>query len=668
MTGPWNGTTVTTEITTPLILVQGIWAVEFRNLVGEYACNMGFVANHCWSVRFIDCRMEHCARDPLNASGSSFIQALFNQIHHCDDNAISAHSLTTQSWSLVNNVEIAFNTVTDTPGLSFQGVRRANISGNVIERARQIGIEVAFIGDNLQEGESPPFGVRISGNVITDVINRQNIDGTDTETNYIILGAVPAQAGTAPAVPGTNLALLPGGPAVAERIPSARLWLGSTMFAVGAMIVDGLGNVQQSVTPPSWTAGASVVVGQLVVDGNGNLQRCTAAGTTGLTMPAWLTTVGAATDDGSAVWTCQAVGIYTPLSGTTAPAWVPAYGALTWDGTTCWQNTGANAQYSVTPPYAYFGDMRASGVDRTTPIPPAMSVEISSNHCLRTIDPTANWNYSELGYGQMFTRNGWLDPKLGTVELAEGAGVSIFSLNEKTMIMRSVRILDNVLHGMQVGVAIRPGAVLQGSDIARNHIIDFSSLGVHVASPQAPPTRLLIADNLFDGDPYFLCRGNATGGTWEAGLAGPNAIQFDQISGGVTYERNRHRNLLGILATANFPPGCLVRHNVVACNPTAIGYSSQNVGVAAVPAGGPAFTHMIEDGNPADVAMDSTLTAPPVSAGEMPSDGTYVEGLFVWNTTPAVSNGQVLLGWLRLTTGSSNIAETDWATVFATSG
>lgn len=117
VSGPWNGTSVTTQIMTPLIQVQGLWAVEFRDVVGEYSCNVGFMASFCGSVRFVGCRMEHCARDALNASGSSFIQMVLNQIHHCDDNAISVQANTGQAWGIVSNIIIAMNTISDTPGI-----------------------------------------------------------------------------------------------------------------------------------------------------------------------------------------------------------------------------------------------------------------------------------------------------------------------------------------------------------------------------------------------------------------------------------------------------------------------------------------------------------------------------------------------------------------------
>lgn len=95
-----------------------------------------------------------------------------------------------------------------------------------------------------------------------------------------------------------------------------------------------------------------------------------------------------------------------------------------------------------------------------------------------------------------------------------------------------------------------------------------------------------------------------------------------------------------------------------------VGYSGSNAEVGPVPAAGPAFAHMIEDGNPADLGMGETFNAPLVPTGVMPSEGTYVAGYFVWNSEPAANNGQVQLGWVRLTTGSGNAAGADWLSAF----
>ncbi len=64
-------------------------------------------------------------------------------------------------------------------------------------------------------------------------------------------------------------------------------------------------------TNPAWAASTAEVVGNLIVDSNGNIQRCTTAGNTGTSAPAWATTIGATTNDstggGTAVWTLVAL-------------------------------------------------------------------------------------------------------------------------------------------------------------------------------------------------------------------------------------------------------------------------------------------------------------------------------------------------------------------------
>jgi len=57
----------------------------------------------------------------------------------------------------------------------------------------------------------------------------------------------------------------------------------------------------------TWSAGTPEAVGALIVDSNGNLQRCTTAGTTGSSTPAWAATLGAVTVDGSAAWALVAL-------------------------------------------------------------------------------------------------------------------------------------------------------------------------------------------------------------------------------------------------------------------------------------------------------------------------------------------------------------------------
>ncbi|HEY1605057.1 MAG TPA: hypothetical protein VGF77_05620 [Allosphingosinicella sp.] len=68
-----------------------------------------------------------------------------------------------------------------------------------------------------------------------------------------------------------------------------------------------------------------------------------------------------------------------------------------------------------------------------------------------------------------------------------------------------------------------------------------------------------------------------------------------------------------------------------------------------------------------EIFVGSTSNARSISsASAMPSSGTYGEGDFVHNTLPSVSSGKVLTGWIRLTSGSGNVLNTDWAACYAT--
>jgi hypothetical protein len=85
---------------------------------------------------------------------------------------------------------------------------------------------------------------------------------------------------------------------------------------------------------PAWAAATSYAIGALIVDANGNLQRCAAAGESGAAAPAWATTIGAATSDGSATWTL--VAMHTAPSPMIAHVVVPAFaytGAGNYSGT-----------------------------------------------------------------------------------------------------------------------------------------------------------------------------------------------------------------------------------------------------------------------------------------------------------------------------------------------
>jgi hypothetical protein len=87
-------------------------------------------------------------------------------------------------------------------------------------------------------------------------------------------------------------------------------------------------------TNPTWTGSTAKALGSLLLDANGNIQRCTTAGTTGGTPPAWATTLNATTIDGSVIWSL--VALHTVPGPMLAHAAVPAFafnGSADYQGT-----------------------------------------------------------------------------------------------------------------------------------------------------------------------------------------------------------------------------------------------------------------------------------------------------------------------------------------------
>jgi hypothetical protein len=658
--GPWNGTTVTTQLNGAMIAIRALDSVLFDRVFVEYAPNVSISAAYCRSVRAVNCKLRYGARDGLQFEGSAFVEVIGGEFDHLDDNVISAHSTTNQVWSLVSSVVIMGIRAADCAGISAQGAHRINIAYNVIERPKQIGIEVAFVGASLIEGESAPLAVRIVGNHITDVINRQNIDALDTECNYITIGSVPAQQGAANAtvgVPGTNVTILPA------------IWRPATGQQVGVSTIDA----------------------------NGNIQTVTTAGTTAGTTPNWNKTLGGTTTDGTVVWTNEGPGIAaahvpagrvwaagTPYvvgaaivdangnvqectasgtSGANTPSWAAGYGATTSDGTVTWTNQGANAVGgTVASPYSTFDNMKTSPTDTVTPIPPGWAIEISHNTCMRTIDTSANLQYSALGWGRMLTRNGWLDPLLGSIELVTNAhGINIFSYKSAPAQLRHVRISANHVQGMANAIAVGGGVVLVGADVHDNTLVDFATAGVNFSQANAPH-RIDIRHNEFDGDPFLMNRGTAGGGAWQGQLIYPVAVVPNGCVG-LAFRGNRLRNLMQVTSGV-FSADAVIDRNILFCQPVAIGYNGGNLGIGTVPAAGAGYLHVIENCNPASPAFGQALNGPVLEASTAPSSGTYVQGQIVWNSASTASGNAAVLGWYRATTGSGNGLGTDWLPVY----
>lgn len=127
---------------------------------------------------------------------------------------------------------------------------------------------------------------------------------------------------------------------------------------------------------------------------------------------------------------------------------------------------------------------------------------------------------------------------------------------------------------------------------------------------------------------------------------------------------NRFANVQVPVLTAPQPRTYFER-NRVECQPMALGWHAENRGVGRVPAPGYGWALLLRDCDPGSPSFGAPLDGGEMEAEAMPTSGLYVARMFVRNAAPAIENGRVLLGWLRLTTGSGHAAGTDWAPVYA---
>lgn len=162
------------------------------------------VMRNCVGVSISKCHLSEIGRDGISLQGCSGIVVTHNRIEHIDDDAITVHTeepLYTGTYR--QGVVIANNYIADAQGITALGLRRASITGNVIERCRLRGIYIgtAEASEISGIGSSSSFSVAITGNTILDIYDRNTIDALSSNAFYIMVDGLPA-AGTGVAVPG----------------------------------------------------------------------------------------------------------------------------------------------------------------------------------------------------------------------------------------------------------------------------------------------------------------------------------------------------------------------------------------------------------------------------------------------------------------------------------
>ncbi|HTN12871.1 MAG TPA: right-handed parallel beta-helix repeat-containing protein, partial [Acetobacteraceae bacterium] len=167
----------------------------------QYARAFGIVIRASDEVTVRGCRVLRCNGDGIALWDVSNAIVTDNIIVGANDDAISAHSDDSAPTPVRSGLVIANNLVIESQGIKVLGAKVASITGNVLRRIMAYGIFVAQ-SVNAHQGGSPVVGVRISGNIITDVFRRSEPNYRNLEQYYIRVEGSMKSAGGGASAPG----------------------------------------------------------------------------------------------------------------------------------------------------------------------------------------------------------------------------------------------------------------------------------------------------------------------------------------------------------------------------------------------------------------------------------------------------------------------------------
>jgi hypothetical protein len=293
-------------------------------------------------------------------------------------------------------------------------------------------------------------------------------------------------------------------------------------------------------------------------------------------------------------------------------------------------------------------------------IPPPYYIRIQNNTLARTLPAVSS--YTDWGYGPAQTSAGPVTSGVTDVGLRPTNFLSIDG-NARNAIISG----NQAAHIAGGFVSFTSGTSSYALDeilVSDNQVQDCMGSFVGISAPsEVRVCGLSIINNNFDGDPYMLSSnrfssGGVFNGTWIADTD-PSFV------GGTSYyglriEGNHIQNVARVVSNGG-SNNIEVHRNILRCEPNAEGFSTLNKGIGNCPAAGVQYRYEIVYSDPTSAFYRNVLNTCLQVSGTMPTSGKYVRGTFV----QAVS-GTGVLGWQRLTTGTSHVAGTDWKTVALT--
>lgn len=540
-----GGLATTTSLAGYPFIIYWTNGVTFRRVTSQWSRGMGIAARNCTDAKAIDCTVRYCGSDGISFSHCANATFVGNTIEHGQDDGISCHSSVGDPWGVRKNILVTGNRLFDTQGMKFLGARHLIVSGNQLDCVRSQGINITTTPttSGATEGNVAAVAISITGNTITNLISRTNVDAGG----------------------GNNQ----GCPGIYVNGASAR----------SATLTDG---------------SSSAIPGEQV------------------------------TNDGT-------------LTGAVADPYPYMF-----------QNT---ASPSTATPGSYGIVIAGNIIKRTLPACNGTSINPATG--------TAFSQFSDYGFGQIFTLAGWRNPALAESDYQDYA-VAIAG-----GVVRDVLISGNTFSGLKGGLEFNAATRYDNIHVRDNMFSDLTTFGIFLNT--SGTNNITVEHNTFDMDPFYKHPKRGTNGTWvSASVSGPNALYINS-GAGITFRRNTIRNAAQDVNKGTDTPlaNILIDANVIEADVSGTGFSPSNKGVGYVRTSG--NTRVVQvDADPASSTFGQTLTVPQEAATAIPSIGKFVLGHFIRNSAPAAGTS-VLTGWARVTTGIGNTLGTDWSAVYGLS-
>ncbi len=332
------------------------------------------------------------------------------------------------------------------------------------------------------------------------------------------------------------------------------------------------------------------------------------------------------------------------------------------------EGVGTTSSSSTVPGYLTSGGTKIERwdfrdldlTDSANPKYQTYDVTITGNIIARTLPAVTN--YDDWGFGQTIFQGVFSNPQVTDAMMIPTDIIRIDDNGIRRLVIAD-NIFDHATDGIQFTTPVADTDYEQIL-IKGNVFHDITTRCVVIPSASINLPQFVFDGNLVNMDPMVRNSNSNTNGTYDA-TGNPAAISGGNLTG-YTVSNNHFMHCCRMIATNVFD-SIISYNNVGYCNPTALGFSTSNVGIGEMLRQAQGFRYVVQDMSPISATYLNFINVMQDSETAQPSAGTYIEGWFTKNRAALTVTGtgkNVLVGWIRLVTGTAHAAGTDWETIY----